>query len=123
MTDHPLTDKDIQSIWDKVGNDIVDAKDEDLDGFVEDDLIRTAYDLGADRQLEQVIKFMEEHEQMFGGSGMIFILKDAMRPQVVDLPQANSDVCGEEGVERARQQTFDENDELMRLLSDSWEES
>ena len=45
MTDHPLTYKDIQSIWDKVGNDIVDAKDEDLDGFVEDDLMRTAYDL------------------------------------------------------------------------------
>jgi hypothetical protein len=34
----------------------------------------------ADWQLEQVIKFMEEHEQLFGGSGMIFILKDAMRP-------------------------------------------
>ena len=34
MTDHPLTDKDIQSIWDKVGNDIVDAKDEDLGGGV-----------------------------------------------------------------------------------------
>ena len=43
---HPLTDKDIQSIWDKVGNDIVNAKDEDLGGgFVEDDLMRTAYDL------------------------------------------------------------------------------
>ena len=36
---------------------------------------------GANWQLEQVIKFMEEHEQLFGGSGMIFILKDAMRPQ------------------------------------------
>ena len=39
--------------------------------------------------------------------------------KVVDLPQANSDVCGEEGIERARQQTFEENDELMRKLSDS----
>ena len=38
----------------------------------------------ADWQLEQVIKFMEEHEQLFGGSGMIFILKDAMRPQQND---------------------------------------
>ena len=35
------------------------------------------------------------------------------------LPQANSDVCGEEGIKRARQRTFEENDELMRLLSDS----
>ena len=35
----------------------------------------------ADWQLEQVIEFMKEHEQLFGGSGMIFILKDAMRPQ------------------------------------------
>ena len=34
----------------------------------------------ADWQLEQVIKFMKEHEKMFGGSGMIFILEDAMRP-------------------------------------------
>ena len=59
MTDHPLTDKDIQSIWDKVGNDIVDAKDEDLDGFVEDALIRTAYDLGANQQLERVVKWIE----------------------------------------------------------------
>ena len=40
-------------------------------------------------------------------------------PKVVDLPQANSDVCGEEGVMRALQRTFDENDELMRLLVDS----
>ena len=45
---HPLTDEMIQSIWDKVGNDIVDAKDEDLDGFVEDDLMRTAYDLAVE---------------------------------------------------------------------------
>ena len=50
---HPLTDEDIQSIWDKVGNDIVDAKDEDLDGFVEDALIRTAYDLAVEQITEQ----------------------------------------------------------------------
>ena len=50
---HPLTGKDIQSIWDKVGNDIVDAKDEDLDGFVEDALIRTAYDLAVEQITEQ----------------------------------------------------------------------
>ena len=46
-------------------------------------------------------------------------LRKAMRPQVVDLPQANSDVCGEEGIERALQRTFEENDELMRKLADS----
>ena len=42
-----------------------------------------------------------------------------VRAEVVDLPQANSDVCGEEGMERALQRTFEENDELMRKLSDS----
>jgi hypothetical protein len=46
-------------------------------------------------------------------------LAQEMRPEVVDLPQANSDVCGEEGMERALQRTFEENDELMRKLSDS----
>ena len=35
----------------------------------------------ADWQLEQVMKFMEKHKKLFGGSGVIFILKDAMRPQ------------------------------------------
>ena len=34
----------------------------------------------ADWQLQKVIEFMEEWEDMFGGSGMIFILEDAMRP-------------------------------------------
>ena len=38
---------------------------------------------------------------------------------LVDLPQANSDVCGEEGIKRARQRTLEENDELMRKLADS----
>ena len=45
-------------------------------------------------------------------------LKKAMSPQVVDLPQANSDVCGEEGAMRALQRTIDENGELMRRLAD-----
>ena len=56
---HPLTDEMIQSIWDKVGNDIVDAKDEDLDGFVEDDLMRTAWDL-AIAHVENVIELKLE---------------------------------------------------------------
>ena len=50
---HPLTGKDIHSIWDKVGNAIVDAKDEDLDGFVEDALMHTAYDLAVEQITEQ----------------------------------------------------------------------
>ena len=54
MTDHPLTDEMIRGIWDKVGNAIVDAKDEDLDGkFIEDALIRTAYDLAVEQITEQ----------------------------------------------------------------------
>ena len=106
---HPLTDDELKKLfWDH-------AVDTGIGYDWTSDGMRAA----ADWQLEQVIKFMEEHEQMFGGSGMIFILKDAMRPQVVDLPQANSDVCGEEGMERAQQRTFEENDELMRKLSDS----
>ena len=107
---HPLTDEMIENI----------APDAQWAGDIGDTVFRhNDMRAAADWQLEQVIKFMKEHEKMFGGSGMIFILEDAMRPQVVDLPQANSDVCGEEGMERARQRTFEENDELMRLLSDS----
>ena len=41
------------------------------------------------------------------------------RNSVVDLPQANSDVCGEAGMRRALKRTFEENDELIRLLSDA----
>ena len=84
---HPLTGKDIQSIWDKVGNDIVDAKDEDLDGqFIEDALIRTAYDLGADRQLEQVIDWLkaEIFDQCIWPHQIDALprrLQNAMRPQ------------------------------------------
>ena len=84
---HPLTGKDIQSIWDKVGNAIVDAKDEDLDGqFIEDALIRTAYDLGADRQLEQVIDWLkaEIFDQCIWPHQIDALprrLQNAMRPQ------------------------------------------
>ena len=66
---HPLTDK--------VCNKIFVELDEAPRFIGVEDCMRSA----ADWQLEQVIKFMEEHEQLFGGSGMIFILKDAMRPQ------------------------------------------
>ena len=83
---HPLTDEMIRGIWDKVGNDIVDAKDEDLDGFVEDALIRTAYDLGADRQLEQVIDWLkaEIFDQCIWPHQIDALprrLQNAMRPQ------------------------------------------
>ena len=79
---HPLTDKDIQSIWDKVGNDIVDAKDEDLDGFVEDALIRA----GADWQLEQVIEWLKDELDYRSDidPNLLSDLKKAMRPQEDD---------------------------------------
>ena len=62
---HPLTDEMCEKIQLHIFNQ-TDA-----------DCMRAA----ADWQLEQVIQFMEEYERLFGGSGMIFILKDAMRPQ------------------------------------------
>ena len=62
---HPLTDEMCEKIQLHIFNQ-TDA-----------DCMRAA----ADWQLEQVIQFMEEHEKLFGGSGMIFILKEAMRPQ------------------------------------------
>ena len=63
---HPLTHKICNQI---IGDWVIHTSDCDI--------MRAA----ADWQLEQVIKFMKEWEDMFGGSGMIFILKDAMRPQ------------------------------------------
>ena len=72
---HPLTAEKLKKLfWDYAVNTGWDECDWTSDGM------RAA----ADWQLEQVIKFMEEHEQLFGGSGMIFILKDAMRPQQND---------------------------------------
>ena len=60
---HPLTDEMVEEIFDR-------------HSFAQEAL-RAA----ADWQLEQVMKFMEKHKKLFGGSGVIFILKDAMRPQ------------------------------------------
>ena len=89
MTDHPLTDEMIRGIWDKVGNAIVDAKDEDLDGkFIEDALIRAAYDLA----VEHMSQWIEEngyeyvaYDDYYGCqsnfSQMITDFKKAMRPQ------------------------------------------
>ena len=91
MTDHPLTDKDIQSIWDKIGNDIVDAKDEDLDGFVdgvyEDYLIRTAYDKGSTDMLDKVLKWLNEtifEQSLHDSVDLPEELRNAMRPQQED---------------------------------------
>ena len=69
---HPLTDEMIESI----------ALDAQWAGDIGDTVFRhDDMRAAADWQLEQVIQFMEEYERLFGGSGMIFILKDAMRPQ------------------------------------------
>jgi hypothetical protein len=118
---HPLTDEMILSIADEAYH---------LPGYQDD--MRAAYDKGRDDQLEQVIEWLKmglpsgcylEHstweKSEIDVDYLLHDLKKAMRPQVVDLPQANSDVCGEEGIERARQRTLEENAELMRLLSDS----
>lgn len=98
--------------------------DEKYDDIFQAASMRAAFNKGADWQLEQVIKWLNEtiFEQSMWSHDIENLpeeLKKAMRPQIVDLPQANSDACGEEGIERARQQTFEENDELMRLLADS----
>ena len=102
---HPLTDKICDQITDK------------LSVFSIEDCMRDA----ADWQLEQVIKWLKATKSTVKLCPSLLAdqLEQAMRPQVVDLPQANSDVCGEEGIERALQRTFEENDELMRKLADS----
>jgi predicted Zn-dependent protease len=115
---HPLTEKMIEEMSHLVEMSPWYEKypdDYDYDCLVEG--MRAA----ADWQLEQVIKWLSATKSTVKlcPSVLAVQLEQAMRPQVVDLPQANSDVCGEEGIERARQRTFEENDELMRKLSDS----
>ena len=84
----------------------------------------------ADWQLEEVIEWLIDaslYDYLYRSRDysridkkeLITDLKKAMRPKAVDLPQANSDVCGEEGAKRAFQRTIDENGELMRRLADS----
>ena len=111
---HPLTDKKLKELfWDHAVNTGWDKYDWTSDGM------RSA----ADWQLEQV--FEQWEEVIDSNKTDIQVIREfdkrlkAMRPQVVDLPQANSDVCGEEGMKRALQRTLEENDELMRKLSDS----
>ena len=113
MNDHPLTDEMCEILSRQPWLD----PDVDVEG--------TAYDMraAADWQLEQVIQSWEQCMEEPGTDIQVIRRFEqklkAMRPQIVDLPQANSDVCGEEGIERARQRTFEENDELLRKLSDS----
>ena len=89
---HPLTDEMIQSIWDKVGNDIVNAKDEDLVEILDpwDNLMRTAYDKGAADRLEQVIEWLDAiifenfFEDSLWSEDLACVprrLREAMRPQ------------------------------------------
>ena len=120
---HPLTDDIIEEIAEDVF-----CYDYSIPTFKRD--MRAA----ADWQLERVIEWIEEngyengyeyvyYHHVLGSQTehrrMIDDLRKAMRPQVVDLPQANSDVCGEEGAKRALQRTIEENYEVMRKLSDS----
>ncbi len=106
---HPLTDE----ICDKIQDSIHPCDPENM---------RAA----ADWQLEQVVSYLEHYTDPIWYDrltdefeSLIHDLKKAMRPQVVDLPQANSDVCGEEGAKRALQRTIEENYEAMRKLADS----
>ena len=110
---HPLTDDIIES---ELATPTHFTSGSLVGLFTHDDM-RNA----ADWQLEHVIKWLKATKSTVKLCPSLLAdqLEQAMRPQVVDLPQANSDVCGEEGIERALQRTFEENDELMRKLADS----
>ena len=121
MTDqHPLTDEMCEGLMERT------SKYPYTDDVIVD--MRAAYDLAIEH-VKNVIELklevlsgewrLDQYETSIAIEDFCKDLIQTMRPQVVDLPQANSDVCGEEGIERARQQTFEENDELMHLLSDS----
>jgi hypothetical protein len=74
MTNHPLTDKKLKELfWDHAVNTGWDECDWTSDGM------RAAYDLGADRQLEQVIDWIEEY--LTAGDVISESLIEAMRPQ------------------------------------------
>ncbi len=110
---HPLTDEMIDEIQIRFGGPCSEGYDDNM---------RAA----ADWQLEQVVSYLEHYTDPIWYDrltdefeSLIHDLKEAMRPQVVDLPQANSDVCGEEGAKRALQRTIEENYEAMRKLADS----
>ena len=87
--------------------------------------MRAAYD----RAVEDVIKITQgpgwsDYEgTLYYPDDGVENVGDAIRKQlysqVVDLPQANSDVCGEEGAKRALKRTAEENYEAMRRLADS----
>ena len=74
MTDHPLTDEMIDVLWDKTR-----ASKIDWDEPIDSEVIRAAYDLGADQQLEQVIDWIETY--LTAGDVISESLKKAMRPQ------------------------------------------
>ena len=123
---HPLTDEMMRKIH---GN-----RSGYSNPFDEDDM-RAAYDLGESKgradMLKDVIEWIQEyvtpdsHYSEPDGNGdelwsyiitdsIVDDLIEAMRSQVVDLPQANSDVCGEEDIKRSWWRTLEENIELFR---------
>ena len=106
---HPLTDEICEEItfWRNPCDNMRAAADWQLEECVEE--------LNGVLSLFQLSGKINEAERL----SLLNVFRAAMRPQVVDLPQANSDVCGEEGIKRAQQRTFEENDELLRKLSDS----
>ena len=117
---HPLTDDIIEEIKSDVFSQAPKILTPGIAPSVwSSDCMRAAYDLAVEQITEQWEEVIDSNKTDIQVIREFDKRLKAMRPQVVDLPQANSDVCGEEGMERARQRTFEENDELMRKLADS----
>lgn len=87
---HPLTDKKVQSIWDKVAN-------ETSGGFTQDDLMRAAYDLGESKgraeMLEQVIEWLQENLWLCDDEqGPLYVKEDFLSDMVVDEEKVIKDL-------------------------------
>lgn len=78
----------------------------------------TPYERGRADMLNEIAKWLEDCP-IYDIITSTLIKASDQHSQAVDLPQANSDVCGEEGAMRAFKRTANENSELMRRLADS----
>lgn len=106
---HPLTDEMIESIWDNVGSDIVNTEDKDLDRFVENSLMRNAYDLGKSKgraeMLDDVLEWLgknlsnpkysditEEHKIISGQVEQFsYIITDAIQDDLLEAMRPQED--------------------------------
>ena len=115
---HPLTDEMCKILSRQPWLD----PDVDVEGTIHD--MRAAYD----KAVADVIYVMQgqrwadyEGTMYYPDDGVDNVgdaIKKQLYSQAVDLPQADSDVCGEEGAMRAFERTANENYELMRRLAD-----